>query len=224
MAVVVRRNPVWVLLAVLGATLLVASVATAIDRERVIADLRRSPETGAEVLWQRYHAGHERCAGERMGRDGAALLDALEIVESFSNSTMMRALEWVAFHAATAVCCRPLDLTYGPLQIRYSRFQSYQVTGHENIFRSCDARQVASRMLEAELGFTFSPGMELDRAMVLEAARRYNGQLQTVTWTTERLLAHAVYNELVYNLFMEARFAGLRCAIEHYGVGPRGCT
>jgi hypothetical protein len=222
--VVFRRNPVWLLLALLGATLFVVSVATAIDRERVIADLRRNPETGADVLWQRYNAARERCDGERLGRDGSALLDALEIVESFSNSTMMRAMEWVAFHAATAVCCRPLNLTYGPLQIRYSRFESYQVTGHENIFRSCDARQVARRMLEAELGFTLSPGMELDRTMVLEAARRYNGQLQTVTGTTERLLAHAVYNELVYNLFMEARFAGRRCPVEHYGVSPRGCT
>jgi hypothetical protein len=171
----------------------------------LFAESYTDPSKAARQLWLDRGGTIGTCREPDLGRDAAALLDALEIVESFANTSVARGMERLVYQAYRALGRRPPDLSYGLLQIRYRKFEIYRTSDSDDIFDECAARRVARRLLVAEAGMAMDG--ELDRQSVLRIAGRHNGQMRARESAAARALANAVYNEIVYHVFQEARFA-----------------
>ena len=203
----------YILVVALGAAVGMLGVA-AVGREALFAESYADPAKAARQLWLDRGGTTGACREPDLGRDPAALLDALEIVESFANTSVARGMERLVYQAYRTLGRRPPDLTYGQLQIRYSKFEIYRVADSDDIFDECAARRAARRLLEAEA--SMAADGELDRQAVLRVAGRFNGQIRAGNSVAARMLANAVYNEIVYHVFQEARFA--RRSRMHAGV------
>src|SRR5205085_798224 len=146
-------EPMWVgrviMLALLGAiaALTCAAGAAELAAERVYAESYANPAKAARQLWKEQARNLVACDEQVIGKDHMALLDALEITETFANPAFVRLMEWLFYQLHIAVGRTPPDLTYGPMQIRYSKFLTYRGSAADDVFDRCAARSVAWRLL-----------------------------------------------------------------------------
>ena len=193
---------------VIAATGIMAICWACSERVNLLQDVAEVSPKAATVLLGKYRASSRKCASENLSRDGAALLTALEIAESFARPTFIQELERLIFLFSKAMLNQPYDISYGPMQIKFHNFEKFKQLPASSVFDSCASRQAARKMLEKLLGVSLDGVQTLTREHVLRSARLFNGQtVVRKNQSTAKVLASARYNELVYNLFQEARFS-----------------
>jgi hypothetical protein len=152
-------------------------------------------------------APQDGCAGATLARDGDDAIAALWLVEQTANGVLWRLGKTVVLRVAVLVGAEPPDWTYGPMMIRLSRFRATGRHADLDILDACSAKRAAKQIVLRDTGVDLDAVGVLSRSDLLRVASRYNGQRDAVPATAEKRLADQIYNELVYHVFQELRFA-----------------
>jgi hypothetical protein len=179
-----------------------------IRQDRIYSLAAHNPATAARRLLELFPPDSTVCAAENLSRDGAAILTALEAVESFSTSPAERTAETLVAFSAGLLSVEPPDMSYGPLQIRPSSVNRATNVSPEitSLMDTCAARSITRQVIERKLNLSLGLGASLTRSQVLAIAALHNGQ-RHLERNAEHKLANRVYLEIVYHLFQQVRFS-----------------
>ena len=180
-------------------------------------DLRKA----AQLIYQNYAPDQSNCRAVDDNDDPYRLVLALATVESFSTTRLEHIIENSLTRSALALGRDGFDFSIGLGQIRRStiekilakrdhrsipvEFQPRQLTA--SILTPCWNLELVRLVVTDIMSKQQLPSTGLDRETVTYIAREYNGQ--THSSPLSRAVSHAVYNEIVFNLFQLYRFKSL---------------
>lgn len=146
------------------------------------------------------------CAIDGTTEDARSLIAALSLVEKAVTGTAKMKLEWVVLAAYRLTGAEPPDFTYGPLQIRLSRFREAAGLHPEALFDECEAQATAARVLALKFGDQFMRTDRLSPIEIDELSGWFNGQRRNEDRAAGGKLSDAIYRRLTYELVQEFRF------------------
>ncbi len=214
-----------------GAMLVAAGVWQALEHDRRRADIlvaaAQSPAAAAGAILRRFGGRKAVChpAGHRDDADN--LISALFALERFAVSPFEATVEALAVRAAR-LGLTPPDWSYGPGQIRLSRALSLSAGANGTparpaevasaLLEPCSARLVARRLIATAPGGSVAKADEgvLGRADIVRLAGAYNGQAAPAD--ADAMLAHSLFNRIVYHLTLHYRHESDGRAAAQFGT------
>jgi hypothetical protein len=205
--------------------IVVLAGAHAADLSGRVSALRQfawSPDADLHRIRRYEPRGAETCSARTTG-DRDALVRALITVESLATPSIETWGKAMAVRAAGAVGLSPPDFTYGPGRVRLSKAGSALSNDGgdskalpsgelaKQLLDYCKTKQIVSALVSDILRSEGNTQQShLDLATVRRVAGLYNGQ--STPRDVEAAVAHETYSALVYALFQQYRFDGLRNA------------
>lgn len=163
------------------------------------------PTVAAREIWLSRMGDLNRCEGESDSGAGWALIDALELLEAVGNPKWQPHAERMVFESFAFVGAAPPNLSYGPLQIRLTKYSDLEPHNLRGIFDRCNARRIAWRILTDDTDVDLAaPALPREKIELLAAC--HNGQSPQDNRNAERALSHRIFRDLAYSLYLEAHF------------------
>jgi hypothetical protein len=185
---------------------LIAGIWTAEERQAFHARLADDVAAAAHTLASPHALEARRCPHPDLADDARSVIAALSLAEHRASGVLKPVLEWLILMAATITGLEPPDLSYGPMQIRLSRFRQLGGRDAWSLLGECDAQAAAASLIQSEFGDRFSKSARITYRDILQIAGWYNGQSGKPHRPLEGVVSDTLYSALVYELFQEDRF------------------
>lgn len=191
------------------------------DRERLLTrhfgDLRKA----AQLINESYGPDIASCSYIEEPDDLDRLVHALVTVESFATTKLERFVENALVRTALALSVAVPDFSLGMGQIRPSTVEkalansgrgsllepSHSLQMRYSLLEVCGNLRLARLVVVDIMEEQRLSSTRFDRQTVTNVAKKYNGHVEASSLASG--FSHAVYNEVVFNLFQLYRFQSL---------------